>query len=99
MTSIHLCRKTRTQARRELLDQIKAQVCYTELVYGRVKKKLAVNLTKAEVGSLVIAVLGDGATDVEKLGKNYYVTNSTRRAQLVINSFNYRLITANRVTE
>ncbi|WP_268888927.1 DUF3781 domain-containing protein, partial [Levilactobacillus hammesii] len=83
----------------ELLDQIKAHACYTELVYRRVNKKLAVNLTKAEVEALVIAVLDDGTTDVEKLGKNYYVTNRTRQVQLVINSFNYRLITANHVTE
>lgn len=89
----------RTPASRELLDQIKAQACYTELVYRRVNKKLAVNLTKAEVEALVIAVLDDGTTDVEKLGKNYYVTNRTRQVQLVINSFNYRLITANHVTE
>lgn len=89
----------RTLASRELLAQIKAHVCYTKLVYQRVNKKLAVNLTKAEVEALVIAVLDDVASSVEKLGKNYYVTNSTQRVQLVINSFNYRLITVNRVTE
>ncbi|WP_143462995.1 DUF3781 domain-containing protein [Levilactobacillus enshiensis] len=61
----------RTLASRKLLGQIKAQVCYTELVYQRVNKKLAVNLTKAEVEALVIAILDDDTTDVEKLGKNY----------------------------
>jgi len=60
---------------------------------------LAVDLSHAEIEALVIAVLNDVATSVEKLGKNYYVTNQTRQVQLVINSFNYRLITANRVTE
>jgi len=60
---------------------------------------LAVDLSHAEIEVLVIAVLNDVATSVEKLGKNYYVTNQTRQVQLVINSFNYRLITANRVTE
>jgi len=60
---------------------------------------LAVDLSHAEIEALVIAVLNDVATSVEKLGKNYYVTNQTRQVQLVINSFNYRLITVNRVTE
>ena len=68
-------------------------------MYQRVNEKLAVNLTKAEVEALVIALLDDDTTDVEKLRKNYYVTNWTRQVQLVINSFNYRLITANYVTE
>ncbi|WP_082153186.1 DUF3781 domain-containing protein [Levilactobacillus koreensis] len=60
---------------------------------------LAVDLSHAEIEALVIAVLNDVATGVERLGKNYYVTNQTRQVQLVINPFNYRLITANRVTE
>ncbi|WP_125573467.1 DUF3781 domain-containing protein [Levilactobacillus huananensis] len=85
--------------RRELLARIKEYVCYTELVYQRVNKKLAVDLSKPEIEALVTAVLDDSATDVEKVGKNYYVTNSSRQVQLVINSFNYRLITANHVTE
>lgn len=89
----------RTLASRELLDQIKTQVCYTELVNRRVNKKLAVDLSKSEIEALVIAILDDDITSIEKLGKNYYVTNSTWRVQLMINSFNYRLITANRVTE
>ncbi|NLR31552.1 DUF3781 domain-containing protein [Levilactobacillus tujiorum] len=89
----------RTLASWELLDQIKTQVCYTELVYQRVNKKLAVDLSQAEVEALVIAMLDDVTTSIEKLGKNYYVANSTRRVQLAINSFNYRLITVNLVTE
>lgn len=99
MTSIRLWLRMTKLASRELLDQIKAHVCYTELVYQRVNKKLAVNLSKAEVETLIISVLDDVATSVEKLGKNYYVTNLPRQVQLVINSFNYRLITANRLTE
>ena len=99
MTSIRLWLRTTKLASRVVLDQIKEHVCYTELVYQRVNKKLAVELSKAEVEALVIAVLGDGATSVEKLGKNYYVTNPPRRVQLVINSLNYRLITVNRVAK
>lgn len=84
---------------RELLAQIKEHVCCTELVYQRVNKKLAVDLSKLEIEALVIAVLDDGATSVEKRGKNYYVTNQSQQVQLVINLFNYRLITMNRAME
>ncbi|WP_203640372.1 DUF3781 domain-containing protein [Levilactobacillus andaensis] len=86
-------------ASRELLAQIIDHVCYTELVYQRVNKKLSVDLSQAEVEGLVVLVLDDSATSIEKRGKNYYVTNQPRQVQLVINSFNYRLITVNRVTE
>lgn len=86
-------------ANQVVLNQIKEHVCYTELVYQRVNKKLAVYLSKSEVEALVMAVLEDSATSVEKLGKNYYVTNLLQRGQLVINPLNYRLITVNHVAE
>ncbi|MCT4488640.1 DUF3781 domain-containing protein [Levilactobacillus parabrevis] len=79
----------RTQASRNLLDEIKKHICYTELVYQRVNKKLAVDLSKSEVEVLVLAILSDVTNDVEKLRKNYYVTNLPRLVQLEINSFNY----------
>ncbi|MFD1454877.1 DUF3781 domain-containing protein [Levilactobacillus lanxiensis] len=77
------------------MTQLKAHVCYTELVYQRVNKKLSVDLSPVDVEALVFAVLDDDASRVEKLGKNYCVTNSARGVQLVINSINYRLITVN----
>ena len=68
-------------------------------MYQRVNKKLSVDPSQAEVQALVIAALDDVTTSVDKLGKNYYVTNQNRQVQLAINSFNYRLVTVVRVTE
>ncbi|MFC6176984.1 DUF3781 domain-containing protein [Companilactobacillus huachuanensis] len=69
-------------------------VCYTPLVFGRVNKKLNLSLSNEEVQSLVNRIISDEKTIIHKTGKNYYLQNKT--IELVINSFNYRLITANK---
>ncbi|GEO70579.1 DUF3781 domain-containing protein [Levilactobacillus acidifarinae] len=53
----------------ELLASIKHQVCYTDLVYERVNKKLKVNLSRTEIEKLVQGILGDDQTTVEKTGE------------------------------
>lgn len=84
-------------ANSERLASIKDQVCYTDLVYRRVNKKLKVDLSRAEIEKLVQDILGDDQTTVEKRGKNYYVSGLTYKTRLTINSFNFRLITADRL--
>lgn len=81
----------------ELLTVIKRQVCYTDLVYQRVNKKLKVELSRPEIEKLVQDILTDNQTTVEKRGKNYYVSGLAYSTQLTINSFNFRLITADRL--
>lgn len=78
-----------------LLSELQRTVCYTELVYQRVNKKLKTQLTQSEIEALVDRLLADVTSSVEKRGKNYYVTNQRTQIQLVINSFNSRLITVN----
>lgn len=70
------------------------QVCYTPLVFGRVNKKLGTDLTADEIKDLVQKIIADPQTVIIKNGKNYYLQLQT--TELVINSFNYRLITANK---
>jgi len=77
------------------LSELQKNVCYTELVYQRVNKKLKTQLTQSEIEALVDRLLADVTSSVEKHGKNYYVTNQHMQIQLVINSFNSRLITVN----
>jgi len=81
----------------ELLQQLSEQVCYTELVFQRVNKKLKTVMTEAEVKALIQGILLDAGSSVEQRGKNYYVTSSVRHVRLTINRFNCRLITADRV--
>lgn len=70
-------------------------ICYTPLVFGRVNKKLAVDLTNGEIQNLVNQIIQSPDTTFEKRGKNFYLQN--QQTELVINSFNYRLITANKI--
>lgn len=81
----------------DLLMTIKCRVCYTNLVYQRVNKKLKVNLSRVEIEKLVQDILGDDQTAVEKRGKNYYVDGLTNGVRLTINSFNFRLIAADQI--
>lgn len=74
-------------------------ICYTELVYGRINKKLKINYTKKQIESFVLKVLQE--TNFKyyvRRGKNYYVSNEEYNVRITINSFTYRIITADRLT-
>lgn len=60
-------------------------------------KKLNTDLSRAEIEKLVQDILSDDQTIVEKRGKNYYVSGLAYSNRLTINSFNFRLITADRL--
>jgi len=77
--------------RQEFLDNI----CYTDLVFGRVNKKLKTNYSIDEIKDLVNQIVSDPETTINKQGKNYYLQNKS--IELVVNSFNFRLITTNRI--
>lgn len=69
-------------------------ICYTKLVFDRVNKKLQTNLSNEEIKNLVNKIISDSETSIIKRGKNYYLQNN--HVELVINFYNYRLITANK---
>jgi len=77
--------------RQEFLDNI----CYTDLVFGRVNKKLKTNYSIDEIKDLVNQIVSDPETTINKQGKNYYLQNKS--IELVVNSFNFRLITTNKI--
>lgn len=56
----------RMPASGELLASIKGQVCYTDLVYQLVNKKLKVDLSRTEIERLVQDILSNNRTTVEK---------------------------------
>lgn len=70
-------------------------ICYTPLVFGRFNKKLGLNLSELEIKQLVNQIISADNTIFQKEGKNYYL--QYEKIELVINFFNYRLITANRI--
>ena len=80
--------------KKTILDNL----CYTELVYGRINKKLQTTFTNEQIEVFLRRVLSE--TDERyftKTGKNYYVINREHNIRITINSSTYRVITADRV--
>ena len=80
----------------EILDKI----CYTELVYGRINKKLKLYLSKDKIEEMIFATIKDTEeTNFKKTGKNIYITNKERNIMLTINSYTNRIIMADKLKE
>ncbi len=79
-------------------QEILKKICYTELVYGRINKKLSVSFSKKEIEEYLYKVLKE--TDeifFEKLGKNYYVSSAENNIKITINSNTFRIITVDKL--
>jgi hypothetical protein len=75
--------------KKEILNKL----CYTELVYGRINKKLKMDLSKEEIEELITVVISEtNENNFIKTGKNIYITNEKRGVVLTINSFTNRII-------
>lgn len=73
-------------------------ICYTELVYGRINKKLRDNLSRLEIERMIFDVVkGTEETFFQRIGKNIYVTSAEHNIKITINSYTYRIITVDRV--
>ncbi len=79
-------------------QKIIENICYTELVYGRINKKLSTDLTKTQIESLIHETLCQtAAKDYSKSGKNYYISNAEKNICITVNSYTFRVITVNRL--
>jgi len=82
------------------IERIIKHVCYTDLVYNRINKKLGTNLTNYEIESLISQTLNETDDNgIFKRGKNYYITNKKRNMIVTINSRTFRVITVNIVDQ
>lgn len=73
-------------------------ISYTDLVYGRINKKLSLDLTNDKIERLILGILSE--TDEKnfiKSGKNIYITNISKNVRLTINSYTNRIITADKL--
>jgi hypothetical protein len=79
-------------------NDILHNICYTELVYERINKKLNMKLSKEQIEKLIYEI--NKKTDencFKKKGKNYYVTNIENNIIITINSNTFRIITVDRI--
>ncbi|MCP0887973.1 DUF3781 domain-containing protein [Ligilactobacillus sp. WILCCON 0076] len=76
----------------DLIQNILKHLCYTELVYLRINKKLQRNLSVSEIENLIRkAILA--TTKIEHIGKNYYLYDYTDSIRITINANTFRIIT------
>lgn len=75
--------------------EILNNICYTELVYGRINKKLKINFSKKEIQIFIFKILNETKIDYFlKIGKNFYISSYTYEVKITINSNTFRVITA-----
>lgn len=80
--------------KQEIIDNI----CYTDLVYGRINKKLAVNFSKEQIETFIAKVLNvTNERFFSRIGKNYYVINEENNIRITINSNTNRVITVAKI--
>ena len=80
--------------------EILENICYTELVYDRINKKLSSNFSKSEIENLLQNIINE--TEIEnfqKIGKNIYVSNEKHNIKITINSNTHRIITVDKLTK
>jgi len=80
-------------------EKIIKNICCTDLVYGRINKKLGTSFSEKEIESLMLKILSEtGLKDFSKTGKNYYVTNRSHNIRITINSYTFRIITVDKLS-
>ncbi len=80
--------------------EILEKICYTELVYGRINKKLNKKLSKDEIERMILETIEEtGESRFQKTGKNIYIVNEERNIRITINSYTHRIITVDRLNK
>ncbi len=68
-------------------------LCYTELVYERINKKLNLDLSRGQIEAFILQILQKTASEFfTKKGKNFYVVSRENNIRITINSNTYRII-------
>ena len=82
---------------KEKLEILK-NICYTELVYERINKKLNVKFSKEEIEKFIVEILnGTDEKFFSKIGKNFYIINKKNNIRITINSNTFRIITVDKI--
>ena len=80
--------------------EILSKICYTELVYQRINKKLKTELSKLEIEKMLFDILNETQEKYfKKIGKNIYVKNSDNNIKITINSNTFRIITVDKIVK
>lgn len=79
-------------------EEILASICYTDLVYGRINKKLNLKLSNPEIEKMLFEIIEKtDERDFQKRGKNIYITSEDKNISVTINSYTTRVITVDQL--
>ena len=79
----------------DIKNEILEKIGFTDLVYGRINKKLNQNLTIDEIEKLIMEVIkGTDESGFQRIGKNIYISNQFKNIKLTINATTTNIITA-----
>ena len=82
----------------KMKQTILKNICYTELVYSRINKKLNINFSKKEIEKFMFEILEK--TNISffiKKWKNFYISNTENKIRITVNSYTYRIITVDKI--
>ena len=78
--------------------EILNKICYTDLVYKRINRKLNTKYSKPEIEKIIYKIINETEKKYfDRIGKNIYVLNSYSNIKITINSNTYRIITVDRI--
>ena len=78
--------------------QILSNVCYTELAYNRINKKLNSKFSKIKIEKMIFDIIQQTQEIFfKRIGKNIYVVNSECNIKITINKNTYRIITVDKI--
>ena len=81
-------------------NEILENICYTELVYKRIDKKLNIKFSKKQIEDFLFKILKETEEKFYlKIGKNFYVSNKKNNIKITINSNTFRIITVDEIVE
>jgi len=80
--------------------EILEKICYTELVYERINKKLDSKFSKSEIEKMLFDIVKETQEMFfQRIGKNIYVANHERNIKITINSNTGRIITVDKLNK
>lgn len=81
-------------------QEILKKHCYTEMVYQRINKKLSTNFTNEEIEVFIKKIIQETAPKYyNKIGKNFYISNTKQNIKITVNSTTFRIITVDKIVK